>query len=127
MFGELEMKYPLVMDEQLQDSSGGSIFLGVAIASGVAIAGTYIFGALDGAFEAKAKRRGYQMGNMLQSIDLGFQKLNQLYDQQSPVVKIVTFITQLGQQSKCKTYKITYTLPNHFCVVWFLDSKYNLW
>ena len=32
------------------------------------------------------------MGNMLQSIDLGFQKLNQLYDQQSPVVKIVTFI-----------------------------------
>ena len=33
------------------------------------------------------------MGNMLQSIDLGFQKLNQLYDQQSPVVKIVTFIT----------------------------------
>ena len=39
MFGELEMKYPLVMDEQLQDSSGGSIFLGVAIASGVAIAG----------------------------------------------------------------------------------------
>ena len=59
MFGELEMKYPLVMDEQLQDSSGGSIFLGVAIASGVAIAGTYIFGALDDAFEAKAKRRGY--------------------------------------------------------------------
>ena len=32
------------------------------------------------------------MGNMLQSIDLGFQKLNQLYDQQSPVVKIVNFI-----------------------------------
>ena len=32
------------------------------------------------------------MGNMLQSIDLGFQKLNQLYDQQSPVVKIVTFV-----------------------------------
>ena len=59
MFGELVMKYPLAMDEQLQDSSGGSIFLGVAIASGVAIPGTYIFGALDGAFEAKATRRGY--------------------------------------------------------------------
>ena len=42
------------------------------------------------------------MGNMLQSIDLGFQKLNQLYDQQSPVVSYPALANGLQSlQSVC--------------------------
>lgn len=53
----MENSFHVMSHEELADVEGG-LLLGLVVVGGVAIAGTFLLGAVDGASGAHAKRRG---------------------------------------------------------------------
>ena len=53
----MEDSFHVISYEELADVEGGLLF-GLVVVGGVAIAGTFLLGAVDGASGAHAKRRG---------------------------------------------------------------------
>ena len=53
----MEDSFRVMSHEELADVEGGLLF-GLVVVGGVAIAGTFLLGAVDGASGAHAKRRG---------------------------------------------------------------------
>ncbi|WP_138337510.1 MULTISPECIES: class IIb bacteriocin, lactobin A/cerein 7B family [Streptococcus] len=56
-FKNMEDSFRVMSHEEMADVEGG-LLVGLVVVGGVAIAGTFLLGAVDGASGAHAKRRG---------------------------------------------------------------------
>ena len=56
-FENMEDRFHVMSHEEMADVEGG-LLIGLVVVGGVAIAGTFLLGAVDGASGAHAKRRG---------------------------------------------------------------------
>ena len=56
-FKNMEDSFHVMNHEEMADVEGG-LLIGLVVVGGVAIAGTFLLGAVDGASGAHAKRRG---------------------------------------------------------------------